>query len=195
MDAGLNILDYLLLAVIGISTIVSFYRGFIREAISLLGLIVAFFAAQQLSGSAGRVLSHWIANRGVADILGFVLVFIVALVVMGLIAAFLGKLMDLAELSGTDRGLGLLFGIARGLLLIAIAALLFMSYGKTNQNWVKRSQLAPYAMQLGGLLGTLLPANCPLSRQYQQHGHRPKPTRFETSDRDALKALLQRHLN
>jgi len=195
MDAGLNILDYLLLTVLGISVIVSFYRGFIREAISLLGLIVAFFAAQQLSGPAGSFLHQWVANRGVADMLGFVLVFILALIFMGLIGASLGKLMDLAELSGTDRGLGILFGLARGLLLIAIVALLYSAYGKGNEAWVKHSRLAPYAMQLGNLLGTFLPASCPLSRQHRQHKPHPTAARAPTGDREALKALLQRHMN
>jgi len=196
MEAGLNFFDYLLLAVIGISMIMSFYRGFIREAISLIGLVVAFLVAQQFSGPTGSFLTQWVASRGIADVLGFALVFIVALIFMGLLGTSLGKLMDLAELSGTDRGLGLMFGLARGLLLIAIAALLYTSYGKLDKSWLKESMLTPYAVQLGDLLGQVIPENCPLSRH---HGTLDKTGKTADNitgkDSKALKAIIESNLH
>ncbi len=193
MESGFNFLDYALMALVGISMVFAFYRGFIREAISLLGLVASFLIAQQLTGSAGKFLSTWVANRGIADILGFTLVFIIALIFTGLLGASLGKLMDMAEISGTDRGLGLMFGLARGLLLVAIMALIYSSYGKLDKPWLKESILAPYAMKLGELLGQTLPENCPLSRKHAGDRHAVKPP--ATDERMALSAIIERNMH
>ncbi len=196
MEAGLNFFDYILLAVIGISMVMSFYRGFIREAISLIGLVVAFLVAQQLSGTVGSFLTQWVASRGIADVLGFALVFIIALIFMGLLGTSLGKLMDLAELSGTDRGLGLMFGLARGLLLIAIAALLYTSYGKLDKPWLKESMLTPYAVQLGDMLGQVIPENCPLSRHHANTTkHKQTTDSIPQKDSKALKAIIESNIH
>ncbi|RMG92281.1 MAG: CvpA family protein [Zetaproteobacteria bacterium] len=193
MESGFNFLDYALMAVVGVSMILAFYRGFIREAIALIGLVASFLIAQQLTGAAGSFLSTWVANRGIADILGFTLVFIIALIFMGLLGATLGKLMDMAEISGTDRGLGLVFGLARGLLLIAIVALIYSSYGKLDKPWLKESILAPYAMKLGELLGQTLPENCPLSRKHADGRHAGKTP--EPDERMALSAIIEKNMH
>ena len=114
----MNFVDYILIAIVGLSMVLSLWRGFVREVISLIGLVLAFLAASRLSGSTGDFLGQWIGNATVADIAGFALIFIIVMIVVGLIGAVIRKLVDMAALTATDRTLGIFFGAARGMLLI-----------------------------------------------------------------------------
>ncbi|RMD66489.1 MAG: CvpA family protein, partial [Planctomycetota bacterium] len=103
----MNLFDYLLIAIVGLSMVLSLWRGFVREAISLIGLVAAFFAASRASGVAASTLADWIPNPTAANIAGFVLVFVAVMVVVALIGALIRKLVDMADLTATDRTLGM----------------------------------------------------------------------------------------
>ena len=163
----MNFFDYLLIGVVGLSMVLSLWRGFVREIISLIGLVAAFLVASRASGYAGdfMVKSAWLTNGTVADIAGFVLVFVLIMLVVGIVGAIVRKLVDMADLTATDRTLGLFFGMARGLLLISLSFLIYTSYAKPDMPMMKNSLLTPYAIQMGDMLGQLIPADYPFSRQ------------------------------
>jgi len=145
--------------------ILSLWRGFVREVISLIGLAAAFLLASRTSGYAGEFLSQWLPNHTVADIAGFALVFVLVMLMVGIVGAVVRKLVDMADLTATDRMLGVFFGIARGFLLIAVSFLIYTSYSTDKPEWLKQSMLAPYAVKMGDLLGQAIPKEYPFSRQ------------------------------
>jgi len=143
----------------------SLWRGFVREIISLIGLVAAFFAASRVSGMTANPLHNWISNTMAADITGFVIVFIAVMVAVALIGAMIRKLVDMSKLSASDRTLGVFFGLARGLLLIGLFFLIYTSYAKPDRPWMKASLLTPYAIEMGNLLGEAIPEGYPFSRR------------------------------
>jgi membrane protein required for colicin V production len=161
----LNFFDYLLIGIVGLSVVLSLWRGFVREIISLIGLVAAFFAASRASGQAGDLLGQWISNGTIADIAGFALVFVLVMLIVGIIGAIIRKLVDMADLTATDRTLGIVFGAARGVLLIALVFLIYTSYARPSYIWMKESRLTPYAIRLGDMLGEAIPEGYPFSRQ------------------------------
>jgi membrane protein required for colicin V production len=162
----LNFFDYLLIAIVGLSMVLSLWRGFVREIISLIGLVAAFIVASRTSAVTGGFLGQWMPKGTVSDIAGFALVFIAVMVVVGLTGAIVRKLVDMAQLTATDRTLGVFFGLARGLLLIALCFLIFTTYDpRHNQDWLNESRLTPYAIDLGNVLGKAIPKGYPFSRQ------------------------------
>ena len=161
----MNYFDYILITIVGLSMVLSIWRGFVREIISLIGLVLAFFVAGRISGGVGSLLNGWIENKTIADIAGFVLIFVFIMVVVGLIGAFIRKLVHMADLTATDRTLGVFFGAARGILLIGVAFLAYTSYAKPDQTWVHKSLLTPYALQLSDWIGKTIPKDYPLSTQ------------------------------
>ena len=167
----MNFFDYILIGVVGLSVVLSLWRGFVREIISLIGLVAAFLVASRASGLAGDFLGQWITNGTVADIAGFVLVFILIMLIVGVVGMIIRKLVDMADLTATDRTLGIFFGAARGILLIALSFLIFTSYAKPDYAWMKQSMLTPYAIQAGDMLGGVIPEGYPFSRQ----GNAAKP--------------------
>lgn len=177
--------------------VLSLWRGFVREVISLIGLVLAFLAASRLSGQTGDFLGQWIGNATVADIAGFALVFIIVMIVVGLIGALIRKLVDLAALTATDRTLGIFFGAARGMLLIALTFLVYTSYTKPDSPWLKKSMLTPYAIELGDMLGGVIPEGYPFSRQGSAKQPSPQNSNarmkdlISVKDKQALKAILE----
>jgi membrane protein required for colicin V production len=160
-----NYFDYILITIVGLSMVLSVWRGFVREIISLIGLVLAFFTASRISGDVGDYLNDWIENDSIANVAGFILIFVLVMVIVGLIGAFVRKLVHMADLSATDRTLGIFFGTARGLLLIGVAFLIYTAYAKPDQSWMKKSVLTPYAIQLGDLIGQTIPDGLPFSTQ------------------------------
>ena len=194
----MNFIDYFLITVVGLSIVLSLFRGFVREVISLIGLVLAFIVASRVSASTGDYLGQWIPSSTMADIAGFALIFIIVMVVVGIIGALIRKLVDLAALTATDRTLGIFFGAARGMLLIALCFLVYTSYTKPDAAWLKQSTLAPYGIQLGELLGQAIPEGYPFSRQGAAKGVSLQKTNkiqlqdiIPVKDKQALKSILE----
>jgi len=196
-----NFFDYILIGLVGLSMILSLWRGFIREMISLIGLVAAFLLASRASGYAGDFLGRWIPSGTVSDIAGFALVFVLVMLVVGIIGVLIRKLVDMADLTATDRTLGVFFGIARGFLLIAVSFLIYSSYSTTQADWLKQSKLAPYAMQMGDLLGQAIPEDYPFSRQGGAKLPSPQSSKVSraasgipTRDKESIKDIIQQHI-
>jgi len=177
--------------------VLSLWRGFVRDVISLIGLVAAFLLASRLSGVTGEFLGQWITSSTVADIAGFALVFIIVMIVVGLIGALIRHLVGLAALTATDRTLGIFFGAARGMMLIALCFLVYTSYAKPDAPWLKESRLVPYALNLGDMLGRMIPEGYPFSRQGGTQYVSPQTTNsrmqdlITVKDRQALKSIIQ----
>ncbi|NKF50264.1 bacteriocin production protein [Shewanella sp. WXL01] len=136
-------IDYAILIVIGMSTLISLVRGFAKEAMSLVVWFAAFFIASQfypqLAGHLTQISDEYIKN-GVA----IAILFVATLILGALVNYLLGQLVSKTGLSGTDRVLGLCFGAIRGALIVS-AILFFMdAFTQLNQqDWWADSVLVP----------------------------------------------------
>ena len=110
-------IDYAILAIIALSGVMSFMRGFAREAFSLLTWLTAFFIASQFYEQLSVHLTAF-ADPVVRDICAVVALFVATLMLGGLINYIIGQMVNKTGLSGTDRLLGLCFGSLRGVLIV-----------------------------------------------------------------------------
>ncbi len=161
----MNFFDYILITIVGLSMVLSLWRGFVREIISLVGLVLAFFLASRFAGDASGLLDQWITQNNLANIAAFVLIFVLVMFAVGMVGFIVRKLVDLAALTATDRTLGMFFGAARGFLLIGTAFLMYTAYAKPDQPWMQKSALTPYAIQLSEFIGKTIPSDYPFSTQ------------------------------
>ncbi|WP_412460425.1 CvpA family protein [Pseudomonas sp. SC11] len=135
--------DWAIIAIIAISSLISLKRGFVKEALSLLIWIVAGAVAWMFGGSLSQYLESYIQTPSARVIAGCTMLFIATLLVGAMINFLIGELIRVTGLSGTDRFLGMAFGAARGGLLVVVAVGL-LSLGPVQQDsWWQESRLIP----------------------------------------------------
>ncbi|MEL7163858.1 MAG: CvpA family protein [Pseudomonadota bacterium] len=125
---GFTIIDGIVAVVIILSALLAYGRGIVREAMAIAGWIaaavLAFLFAPRVEPLVREipVIGDFIADSCELSIIGaFALVFAVALIVVSLFTPLFSAIVQRSALGGIDQGLGFLFGVARGLLLVAIA--------------------------------------------------------------------------
>ena len=135
--------DWAIIAIIAISSLISLKRGFVKEALSLLIWIVAGAVAWMFGGSLAQYLESYIQMPSARVIAGCAILFVVTLLVGAMLNFLIGELIRVTGLSGTDRFLGMAFGAARGGLLVVVAVGL-LSLGPVQQDpWWQESRLIP----------------------------------------------------
>ncbi len=138
------IIDIIIFTGIFVSMLVGIVRGFLREAISITALLVAIWASLSFGPDVGAIAESWIRAEELRLWFGRILVFAVILSIGGLLGWGIARLVRLSVLSGVDRLMGSLFGVARGVLLIAVLILGGQFTGFDNDGWWQRSNAIPY---------------------------------------------------
>lgn len=138
------IIDIIIIVAIVISIIVGFIRGFMKEAISVVTLLFAIWAALYFGPAVGDVSDSWLSSEELQTWFGRVLIFGVILAVGGLLGWGISKLMRLSVLGGIDRLLGSLFGAARGVVLVALFVIGGQFAGFDNDEWWLGSRFLPH---------------------------------------------------
>lgn len=119
----MSVLDLAAIGVIVGSVGWGLWRGFTREVMSLAGWILAFLAANSVAGPLGDMLPASIASPEVRVLIAFVVVFVLTLIAAAIVGMIVSKFLKAAGLSGVDRTLGGLFGLARGVVILLAFAI------------------------------------------------------------------------
>ncbi|MBV2128091.1 CvpA family protein [Arsukibacterium indicum] len=135
--------DFVILAIIALSAVISLIRGFVKEAISLVVWFLAFFVASQYYPQLASLFTN-ITDPTIRNASAIAILFICTLILGALINFVIAKLVQSTGLSGTDRVLGLVFGALRGVLVVS-AILFFMdAFTPAAQAlWWQQSVLIP----------------------------------------------------
>lgn len=151
--------DYTITGLMLISALVGLLRGFIKEAFALATWVVAIWVGTQYSHDVSLLLPPSISLPSARMALGFAAVFAVTLILGSLISVLLSHLVQKTGLSGTDRLVGLGFGIIRGSVLVAILVMLAGLTPLPADPWWKQSQLIPPFQSLAVWLKDHIPPN------------------------------------
>jgi len=116
--------DYAVLAIIGISILLSIVHGLVRELLALASWIAAFLVAQIFATAVAPLLPAAIPSESLRLLAAFLIVFLVVLLLMTLLAIAVSGLLKKAGLGLIDRTLGAVFGLVRGLAIVTVAVLL-----------------------------------------------------------------------
>lgn len=116
--------DYVVLGIIGISVLLSLMRGFVREFLGLASWIIAAVAARTYAVDVASMLPASIPSQELRLVAAFAIVFLGILLVASLSAIMIAEVFKKAGLGWVDRGLGGLFGCARGVLIVCVLVLL-----------------------------------------------------------------------
>jgi membrane protein required for colicin V production len=171
--------DWLILAVILLSSLLGVWRGVVSEVLALLAWVAAFFAARMWGAAATEQLSPWLHNLhepALRQMVGFATVFVATLLLFALARFALSSLLRAIGLGLVDRFLGALFGLGRGVLLVLVGILLGGLTDLPRQQWWREALLAPPLETAVLAAKTLLP---PLLAQ-RIHYHSAHAARSES---------------
>lgn len=164
----MNFLDLFILGILLVSAILSFWRGFIREVLSLAAWVVAAWVAIQFSGPLSNQLVNTITVPEIRYGASFVLLFVVTLLLAAIINKLAGQLVKKTGFSSTDRMIGVIFGLARGGVIIAIIVLLAGFTKIPHEPWWAESVFLDHFEQLAGWMRQSLPPDVAQQFAYQQ---------------------------
>nr|WP_218056492.1 CvpA family protein [Gilliamella apicola] len=140
----MNWADFTIIGVIAFSALISVVRGFVREALSLVSWILAFFISSQFYIYITDYLTYFDSDV-IRIAVAIVILFIATLLVCSIVTYVIGQLLKKTGLSGTDRLLGICFGVLRGVLVVAAILFLVDTFTPLSQSpyWIQ-SQLIPH---------------------------------------------------
>ncbi len=155
----LNSVDYIILGILLISTGISFMRGFLREALSLIAWVAAVWLSVSFTPQLAYLLQDQVANESLRILIAFVSLFISTLIVASLIDFLVSQLVKKTGFSGTDRMIGLVFGLARGGVIVAVIVLVVGFTTVPQEPWWQQSILLEHFQTLAVWLKNNLPAD------------------------------------
>jgi membrane protein required for colicin V production len=152
----MNMLDYVLLAILLISCIMGLLRGLITEAVSLLTWIVGLYLAFHFSGPLSAYLTYF-HDMMVRYIISFIILLALILIVGHLIEKLLNLTIKKIGLGFLNRLLGLIFGFVRAALLIVVALALSKTFAPLPKTLTQNSVLLPHLQWAVNAVSPYLP--------------------------------------
>lgn len=167
--------DLIILGVLLVSAVFAFLRGFIREVLTILGVVGGLAAALAFGKKLVPLMSGWIGVDPqakdpqlmlgvvpytiVAEVLAYGSIFLVVVIVLSVVSNLLAGWARTIGLGAIDRTLGVIFGIARGILVLAVLYLLpyLLFEPESRKDWFKDSRLMVYIEQTSSWLAEFLP--------------------------------------
>ena len=140
---GLNVTDLVILFVVGSSVIISLFRGFTKEFLSLLLWIFSFFAAVGLQDYVTPKIIEIIGNPEASKIIASVIIFLISIIVGGFLINLISRVVKWSGMSGFDKFMGVLFGVGRGLIVILAVYFLLPSNLKESEIFTS-SKISPF---------------------------------------------------
>lgn len=153
----MTIFDYLVLFVLICSIVISTLRGLVKEVLSLLSWIVALVVANAYGEELAKLLPDVIPGNSTRLIVAFVALFIGVRLLMLLLSMAVDAVIKASGLTIVDRGLGGLFGLARGLVIVLAAVLVCGMTAIPQQPFWKNAVLSPLAETAARTAKPLLP--------------------------------------
>ena len=154
----MTIFDYLVLFILISSVVISTLRGLIKEILSLLSWIVAFVVANVYGAELAPLLPEMIPGDVVRLMVAFVALFIGVRLLMGLLMMAVDALIKASGLSLADRGLGGLFGLARGVVIVLAGVIVAGMTELPQQDFWKNALFSPMAETGARTVKPFLPA-------------------------------------
>ncbi|MFV9473653.1 CvpA family protein [Advenella sp. RU8] len=159
--------DYVALGIIAVSGLLGLMRGFLKEFFSLIAYVVAFVGAAWWGPHVYPWFQEFIDNSLLSMGIGYALTFIGVLLVVGLLNLTLGTLIDKTGLGPADQGLGILFGLARGVLIVLVLVVIAGYTPFPQEQWWVNAHFSEPAVNLIKQVTLFLPENVGSYLPYQ----------------------------
>ena|ERR1700731_1411996 len=153
----MTLADWLIVFVIVLNVILAAMHGFFAEALSMAGLVVGYIVAAWQYHRLAEWFMSFLNSELLAEIFGFLMIFFAILILFSIAGRIARRLMKEVGLSGFDRFLGALLGVAKGALAVAVVLMGMTAFTPTT-SLLEKSVLAPYFLVVGRAAMWLAPS-------------------------------------
>ena len=155
----MNAVDLAVLAVIALSAVFAFARGFVREALSIVAWAGAALITLYGFNDTSAIVAHFVRTPLLADLVAGAGLFLVSLIGLTMLTGFVAGRVKSSALSPIDRTLGLVFGVVRGAILVSLAYLVLdISLPQTGHpGWLQDARTRTVACAGRGHFARLIP--------------------------------------
>ncbi|SLM29023.1 putative colicin V production protein-like protein [Desulfamplus magnetovallimortis] len=144
----MNLFDVFVVIVLSFCLIRGYFRGFIREISSIVGVVAGFYAAHTYYIMLASYLANWVDLGVYGNIISFILLFCVIFSLTSLIGHLIRLLLNVAFLGWVDGSCGVLFGALKGFLVISVAFIILTALLPGGASLIENSRTAPYVAHL-----------------------------------------------
>ena len=152
----MSLLDWVLIAILVYSIITSWFKGFTREVLGIITVVVGILLASWFYRSVAGLFKDVVRTENFALFLGFSVIFLATLVVGFVIVWLVTKFVKFAKLQWADRMLGAAFGFIRGWVIGAVVLLALTSFDVQTER-LKNSELVPYFLPGSRVMAVVTP--------------------------------------
>ena len=153
----MNLLDYVLITILGYCLIRGIFRGLLKELSSIVGVVGGFYAAYTYYPLVAKLLSHWIANAGYRNILSFLILFSAVYLVVSIAGVLIKHLMNIVFLGWADRIGGAVSGTVKGVLIATVVIMILTTFLPKNAAIIRQSLVSRYMMDASATLVKVVP--------------------------------------
>ena len=155
----MHFVDLTIIIIVVISSLFGLQRGFIKELLSVVFLLLSSILALKYGGDFGDSLLTWVGSITVRFWSGVILLFFIFLFLGSLLNWSISKLIKMSLIKGINKFLGMIFGFLRGCVLISLVVMLMQSSTFSVNDWWLNSQIIPYAEIVAEWMRIMIPEN------------------------------------
>lgn len=146
----MNTFDILVIAVIGILTIIGFWKGMVKQVFGLLGVIAGYMLAMRFYQPCSKFLTS--IHPGTAKVISFIAIFLACVLLAYLIGWGIGRFLAISKLGFLNRIGGGFLGFLKGCILVAVMVMVVTAFLSPNNTLFKNSSLMKYILPVTAVL-------------------------------------------
>ncbi|MBW1695821.1 MAG: CvpA family protein [Deltaproteobacteria bacterium] len=152
-----NPLDIGIVVILGFCFARGLLRGFVKEVVSLIGILGGFYGACVYYVQVGKLLSRWLSHSPYLNFVSFFMVFVGVFISISLLGALIRYLMDIVFLGWIDRILGAAVGTVKGILIVSLLLLAYATFLTEWKPLYEKSYLSPRITAIAGKMARVIP--------------------------------------
>ena len=160
----MNPYDMLAVVILCYCLIRGLFRGLIKEASSIIGVLGAYYAAYTYYGAVAKLISKWVTDAAYLNILSFMIIFICIFILISLLGVVIKYLLNIAFLGWVDRICGAGFGLVKGILVVSVILVALTTFLPKGAPILKNSILSPYVLLISEKMSKVVTSD--MKRQF-----------------------------
>jgi len=155
----MNAFDIAVIVIISFCLIRGLFRGLIGEVSGIIGVVAGFYGAYTYYPLITPYAEKWIENPGIRNLTAFFLLFCAILVIVSLISILIRKVLKLVFLGWVDRIFGLVFGAAKGVLVVSVLFIMITTFLPKSSTILTDSKFSPYVAEVSKVMTVFVSQN------------------------------------